>query len=160
MCDGRDLVMVAADEEHWNFFWHDACQERPGGAVGVESGYHYEPRLGAAIPNGYSYDAAAGVVIGPPRTMTVVRTSAGGKDGAPGGSSIGPITQTAVVRFVDPGAAGSASGGVEAPYHSPDGTLLETVAPPQTGWLRLGRSGLIHPTNTGNVAILLVGIDA
>ncbi|WP_369228911.1 hypothetical protein AB5J56_00590 [Streptomyces sp. R21] len=42
----------------------------------------------------------------------------------------------------------------------PDGTILDTVTPPQTGWLRLGRSGLIHPTNTGNVAILLVGIDA
>ncbi|MFH8657877.1 hypothetical protein [Streptomyces afghaniensis] len=168
MCDDRELaVMRVAELDLLSFLWRDRCEELPPGGFHVDAGYHYEPGLGAAIPNGYHYDPAAGVVVGPPRSTIVVRMSSGGGHENAGGGGYAPITQVPVVRVVDGGAPdpgkpaeGGGVSGVEPPYHPPQGTILETVAPPTTGWLRLGMTGLIHPTNTGNVAIIVTGIDA
>ncbi|GLW56077.1 hypothetical protein Kpho01_40880 [Kitasatospora phosalacinea] len=162
------MVMQKAEESNGRllqrrFAWHDSCRALTGGTVRVKSGYHYEPRLGAAIPDGYAYDPRAGVVIGPSDTMTVVRTSSGpervvpGGPGrvVPGGPSTGPITQRRTVRVVDP-----APGGAPAEAGAAPAAPVRAVTPPVTGWMRLNTVSVRHATNTGNVSVLLAGIDA
>ncbi|MFE1320622.1 hypothetical protein [Kitasatospora phosalacinea] len=166
MCEQRQMIMQAAEKSsdrvlHRRFAWHDSCRALTAGAVRVESGYHYEPRLGAAIPDGYTYDPRAGVVIGPTETMTVVRTSSGPGRAAPEGAGAGagagggPITQRRTVRVVDPG-----PGGAPAETDAAPAAPVKAVTPPVVGWMRLNAVSVRHATNTGNVSVLLVGIDA
>ncbi|WP_157845483.1 hypothetical protein [Kitasatospora phosalacinea] len=160
MCEQRQMIMQKAEKSndrvlHRRFAWHDSCRPLTEGAVRVESGYHYEPRLGAAIPDGYTYDPRAGVVVGPPNTMTVVRTSSGRGRSVPDGPTTGPITQRRTVRVVDPGPGGSPAETGAAPA-----APVKAVTPPVVGWMRLNTVSVRHATNTGNVPVLLVGIDA
>ena len=104
--------------------------------LGAPPGYHYEPGLDKYIPDGYSYDAASGVVTGPEEKTMIVfesRKDEGGNAVWDGGPSILPQYATLSSLSAHPDRQVATAAGDTAPETRPDDGSAPAAEQPTAG---------------------------